>query len=75
MNSNCAIRELVGRAGVSLRNASIQMGKSPTFLSSTLTNNASCECATIAALASVCNYSLVLVPRDSVPNDAIVIDE
>ena len=69
-----AMRSMVARAGLSMRAASIEMGRSPTWLSTTLGRPGSSEAATVAELARVCGYSLALVPPADLPPSAIEID-
>ena len=75
MNSSSAIRELLNRVNISQRKASELLGKHYTFLSATLLKKSDCQCSTIAALAKVCGYKLVLVPLTCENADEIVIDE
>ncbi len=74
MDTNDAMRALVARSGLSMRAVSMDMGRSPTWLSTTLGRDGSSEAAIVAELADVCGYSLVLVPSRDVPPGAIVID-
>ena len=74
LDTNEAMRALVARSGLSMRAASLEMGRSPTWLSTTVGREGSSEAAIVAELADVCGYSLVLVPSREVPQGAIVID-
>ena len=74
MNTNNAMRTVVRESGLSMRRVSELMGRSSSWLGATLQRPGSSEAATVARLASVCGYKLALVPRDSVPDSAIVID-
>lgn len=74
MDTNDAMRAMVGRAGLSLRGASLALGKSPAWLANTLARPGSSEAVTVAAVADLAGYALCAVPRGSVPPGAIVID-
>lgn len=74
MNTNEAMRAAVDNAGLSLRSASLALGKSENWLSSTLQRNDSSSGDTLASLGEVCGYSLALIPKGKEPTDALVID-
>lgn len=74
MDSCEAMREIVGRSGMSYRAVSEAMGHYPTWLSSTLHKDVSSKADTLARLCDVCGYSLAAMPRADVPEGAIVID-
>lgn len=74
MNTNEAMRAAVDNAGLSLRSASLALGKSENWLSSTLQRNGSSSGDTLARLGEVCGYSLALIPKGMEPSDALVID-
>lgn len=74
MDTNEAIRAAVDNAGLSLRSASLALGKSENWISSTLQRNGSSSGDTLASLGEVCGYSLALIPKGNVPPGALVID-
>ena len=74
MDTNDVMHGMIDRAGLSMRGASLAMGRSPAWLSNTLARPGSSEAATIAALADVCGYTLCAVPHADVPPGALVID-
>lgn len=74
MNTNEAMRAAVDNAGLSLRSASLALGKSENWLSSTLQREGSSSGDTLASLGEVCGYSLALIPKGKEPSDALVID-
>ena len=74
MDTNGAILCMIKQAKKSKRGISLELGKSPTWLSATLARPGSSEATTVAAIADACGYSLALVPPSDVPPSAIVID-
>ena len=75
MNTNEAIRTMVEESGYSHRALSVELGHSATWLSSTLHRPGDSECGTVAAIARIAGYSLVLVPRNRpLPVGSLVID-
>ena len=74
MNTNEAMREIVRQAGISQREASERMGRSPNWLGATLARSGSSEASTIAELAAACGWTLALVPSGELPEGAVAID-
>ncbi len=74
MDTNNAMRSMIDAAGLSARRASLDMGRSPAWLSNTLARPGSSTAETLAALAAVCGYRLCAVPAADVPPSALVID-
>ena len=74
MDTNEAMRRAVSNAGLSLRSASLAVGRSENWLSSTLQRNGSSSGDTLASLGEVCGYSLALIPKGKEPEGALVID-
>lgn len=74
MDTTEAMRETWRRSGLTSRAISEAMGRAPSWLSATLAKPRTSEAATVAALARVCGCELCIVPRDDVPQSAIVID-
>ena len=54
------------------------MGKSEGYISAAIAQSkrkgGGVNTSTLASVADVCGYAVVLVPKDSVPDDAITID-
>lgn len=74
MDTNDAMRSMIGAAGLSARRASLDMGRSAAWLSNTLARPGSSTAETLAELAEVCGYRLCAVPVDDVPPSALIID-
>lgn len=74
MNSSDALRAMVDRSGLSMRAASVASGRSPEFISGTVSRGSSPTLATAAELAAACGYALAFVPTGDVPHGALVID-
>lgn len=74
MNTNELMKLLINKKGLSMRGASLAMGRSPNWLASTTGKPGSSEAATVAELAEVCGYKLAAIPADDVPDTALVID-
>lgn len=74
MDTNEALRQVISSSGLSMRSISESLGKSPTWLGSTLGRDGSSRAATVADVASVCGWSLALVQAGEEPRGALVID-
>lgn len=74
MNTNEAITAILRASGKNKKQVSLALGRSPAWLSSTLSRPGSSEATTVAAIAGVCGYSLALVPPADLPGSAITID-
>ena len=74
MDTNEVMRAMVDSAGMSRRAASLAMGRSDNWLRNTLARPGSSTADSVALLADVCGWSLCVVPSDSVPPGALVID-
>lgn len=61
MNTNEAMRHMIEASGQSLSKVSTDMGKSRTFLASTFTKGSTSRVDTLAAVARLCGYRLVIV--------------
>lgn len=69
------MREMAYRAGKSLRGASEEMGRSPTWLGTTVGRGSDSGAGTVAALGRVCGYDLAAVPTGrELPEGSMVID-
>lgn len=58
MNDVEAIRHMCDKSGISMREVSIRMGKSPTYLSATLSRGGGVGVSTLARIAKICGYAL-----------------
>lgn len=74
MQPSAAVRGMIAAAGYTLRDASRAMGKSQTFLGSSLGRSAGLTVETVAAAADAVGWRLVLAPADDLPASALVID-
>ena len=72
MDSSEVLRYVVNHSGKSQRAISIELGKVPTYISSTFTQRSIPTIETMANIANVCGYDLVLIKRSS--NEQIRID-
>ena len=72
MDALDAMRRTISTSGKSNRDIAREMGKSPTYLSSTLTRGSIPSIATAATIADACGYDLALVNRAT--GERIVID-
>ena len=64
MDATSAIRQMLATSGLSARAASSMMGRAETFIKTILRRNSSSRVDTLAAIADVCGYDLILMPRD-----------
>lgn len=74
MDAISAVRAVTDRSSKSMRAVSVDMGRSPGFISSMLTQGSTPGADTLAAIGAACGYSLALVPSGRVPEGSIVID-
>lgn len=78
MNEYDAIKETAARAGVSLRAASLSMGKSGDYISIAIRNGRArgsrLKVDTLENIAHQFGYAVALVPADNIPSDAIELD-
>lgn len=67
---------MVATRGLSRRAVSVQCGRAPSWLSSSLDGRADgLTCSTVATVADVCGYTLACVPSSvPLPRGALVID-
>lgn len=73
-----ALREVVSQSGKSLRSISLDIGRSETFVASSISQaermGADMNAATVAMIAAGCEYALALVPIGDVARSMVVID-
>ena len=74
MDAMLAVREIANSRGVALRRIGLTMGKSGQYVNVLISQGSSPRCATMSKMLDVCDYALVAMPKDKVPEDAIVID-
>ena len=72
MDATSAIRQMLATGGLSARAVSVSMGKNIRYVSDILLKDTTPKVDTLATIADVCGYDLVLMPRDGA--DFIVID-
>lgn len=64
MDATSAIRQMLATSGLSARAASTALGREISFLPTIFKRNSSPRVDTFAAIADVCGYDLILMPRD-----------
>lgn len=74
MNTEQVIREAASISGNSLRSVSSSMGKSANYIGSTLNQGSTPKADTLASMLEPCGYSLAAIPKEDLPNSALVID-
>ncbi|MEG0303876.1 hypothetical protein [Gordonibacter sp.] len=78
MDALDALSKAITKSGEGTRKLSSALGKSDGYISATIAQSrrkgGGLHSATLASVADVCGYSLALVPHDTVPPDALVID-
>jgi len=73
VNTNTAFNAIIARSGKTKANISRELGKNPNYINTHITNaRKSLNTTTLAAVANVCNYDLLL--RNRTTGDEIVID-
>lgn len=72
MNANEVLRFLTGDSPISMRVASARMGRSKTFLATTRQRGTAPRIDTMAAIADVYGYDLLL--RNRADGDEVIID-
>lgn len=72
MQTNDAVREIIGNAGMSAYSASLALGKAHSYMTSLLKRKGGIGAPVLATIADACGYDLMLVPRDG--GEPIVID-
>ena len=72
METNEAVRKMLESSGMSMYRASLAMGKAHSYVSVMLTRSGGIGAPTLAHLADVCGYDLLLVDR--MTGDTIKLD-
>lgn len=74
MQAYDALRQAAKDAGTPLTHIGPAMGKPATYVNNGITRGSSPRCNTMAAMLRVCGYSLVAIPREDIPESALIID-
>ena len=74
MDDISATRAMVERSGKSMRTASVDSGRSPTWLGASMARGSALTLPVAADLAAACGYTLAFVPTGELPEGAIPID-
>ena len=79
MNANDAMRAMIEASGKSGRQVAREIGRSESFVSSTLAQGVCPRADTLARVAEACGYKIVIVPKDVALNlldgsDRIVVE-
>lgn len=79
MNANDAMRKMIEMSGKSGRQVAREIGRSESFVSSSLAQGVRPRADTLARVAQACGYELVAIPKDAaneLPNtvDGILIE-
>lgn len=69
-----AVRQLADSSGRSRRALSVELGKTPNYLSSLIGQGCSPTTETLAQLCNALGYRLAIVKADSLPDDSMIID-
>ncbi|MBR3224385.1 MAG: helix-turn-helix domain-containing protein [Atopobiaceae bacterium] len=64
MNANDAMRAMIEASGKSGRQVAREIGRSESFVSSTLAQGVCPRVDTLARVAEACGYEIVIVPKD-----------
>lgn len=68
MNANNAMRAMIEASGKSGRQVAREIGRSESFVSSTLAQGVCPRADTLAMVAEACGYKIVIVPKDVASN-------
>ena len=79
MNANDAMRAMIEASGKSGRQVAREIGRSESFVSSTLAQGVCPRADTLARVAEACGYKIIAVPKDVASNlldgsDGIVVE-
>ena len=74
MDTHKAIKIMLKLSDITQDRISTELGRSKYWLSSTFHAAQDSRAGTVAAIANICGYKLALVPSDSVPANALIID-
>jgi hypothetical protein len=73
MRTNEAIQSIIGSAGLTPYGASLALKRTHSYITSLLKRKGGVSAPVLATIADVCDYDLMLVPRDKA-KDTIRID-
>ena len=68
MNANDAMRAMIEASGKSGRQVAREIGRSESFVSSTLAQGVCSRADTLARVAEACGYEIVIVPKNVAGN-------
>ena len=74
MDCEHIIRQISNDSGVSLRQMSIKIGQMDNRIANMLNRGSIPRADTMARICATCGFRLCVVPIDSIPNDAYIID-
>ena len=69
-----AVYKLAGEKGISIENLSLSLGKTSRYIGGNKSRGSLPKVNNAAMILNALDYELVAVPKDKVPEDAIVID-
>ena len=68
-----AVKQAANRAGLTLYRVSLDMGKTRQYVNNIITRGSVPQADTLARMLDICGYSLCAIPKDKVPEDALII--
>lgn len=78
MKAQDAVRHAISVSGKSQSGVSKSIGKTRNYVNALVSQadntGGTLGCDTVAGIASACDYALVLLPKDTVPEGSLVID-
>lgn len=69
-----AVYKVAGEKGLSIERLGINLGKSARYIGSAKSRGSLPKVNNAAMIVDACDYTLCIVPKDNVPEDAITID-
>ena len=69
-----AVYKIAGEKGISIENLSLSLGKSSRYIGRNKSRGSLPKVNNAAMILGALDYELVAMPKDEVPEDAIVID-
>lgn len=66
--------EVMNKSGMNQSTTSKRMGRASNYISVMKAKGSIPSVNNAAAMMAACDYALVAVPRDSIPDDALIID-
>jgi len=74
MNAMQALKTVAKNEGIPLAHIGRKMGLADNYVNKTINRNSVPRVDTMAKMLDVCGYALCAIPKESIPDDAIVID-